>query len=316
MANAYMTSNALIESVKRRISMPGTNTLFSDLDLLSFADEEMSMGIVPGIQRLREDYLLFQETVTLQSNKSRYEIPYRAIGNKLRDLAFKDTNGNIFEMTRIMIDDLPFYNGVTQSNGTYNYYINNNEIVLVPESQTLPVGFLVISFYIRPNCLVKLDKVGVITAINTTTGEITLSSIPSEFSVSKMYDIVKIKSPHVTLDYDVAPTGLNTVTKTITFNLTDIPSNLEVGDHICLAKESAIPQIPSDLHVLLAHRTAARCLEAMGDIENLQAANAKLGELEKQMDTMIDSRVESSPKIITNRHSTLRNGLYSKRFRR
>ena len=314
MANAYMTSNALLESIKRRISMPGTNTLFSDTDLLSMADEEMSMGIVPNIQKTREDYLLYKETIALEAGKTRYEIPYRAIGNKLRDVVFKDVNGNFFEMTRLTIDDLPFYNAPIQPSRAYNFYVQNNEIVLVPETQTVPVGYLVMAFYIRPNCLVKLDKVGVITAINTSTGEVTLSSIPSEFSISKQYDMVKIKSPHVTIDYDLTPTGLNTVTKTITFS--SIPTTLEVGDHICLAKETAIPQIPSDLHVLLAHRTAARCLEAMGDLENLQAANSKLGELEKQMDTMLENRVESAPKKIVNRHSSLRNGLYSRRFRR
>ena len=90
---------------------------------------------------------------------------------------------------------------------------------------------------------------------------------------------------------------------------------LSIGDHIAISTESAIPQIPDDLHPVLAHRVAARILEALGDTEGLQNANTKLAELEQQTTTLIDNRVEDSPKKVVNRHSNLRAGLNS-RYRR
>lgn len=312
---AYYTSDELIKSVKRRAFIPANQVTFQDEDFLAFADEEMSMGLVPSILQLHEDYLMHQDRIPLEVDKVRYEIPYRAIGNKLRDVAFRDTNGNIFEMTRITKDDLPYYNGPSSMYAVYAFYVENNEICLVPENSRIASGTLQVTYYMRPNALVKLEKVGIITNIDTGTGVLSLDKVPSEFSTTKLFDMVQIKSPHKTLYYDLTATAIDTVSNTITFATGNIPSNLKVGDHICLATQAAVPQVPSDLHVVLAHRVAARCLEAMGDLENLQAANQKLAEFELKTQNIIDNRVESAPLKIVNRHSLLRNGISARRYR-
>jgi len=316
MAKTYMTSDDLIASIKRRASIPISQSLFLDSDLLQFADEETSMGMVPSIMRMREDYLQYTENLPLVSTSARYTIPYRSVGNKLKDVAFVDNNGNYFEMTRISKNDLPYYNGPILPSRIYSYYIENDEIVLVPESQTIPTGNLSVSYYMKPNSLVMLDEVAIITDINRISGVITFSSLPTNFTTNSLYDFVQLKTPHKTLEYDVQPLSLDTAAKTITFTPADIPSTLVVGDHVPLAGQTAIPQLPSDLHMMLAQRTAARCLEAMGDLENLQAANAKIGELNTQLETIMDDRVESSPRKIVPRHAILRNGLNARRFRR
>jgi hypothetical protein len=77
------------------------------------------------------------------------------------------------------------------------------------------------------------------------------------------------------------------------FNPSDIPERLSVGDWICLAGETVIPQIPSDLHVMLAQAVACRVLEAIGDSQGLQNAAAKLQEMEQKLFNVIDSRLES-----------------------
>jgi hypothetical protein len=312
---SYYTSDELIKSVKRRAMIPANQSTFQDEDFLAFANEEMSIGLVPTILQLHEDYLMFEERIPMAQGTVRYQIPYRAIGNKLRDVAYRDRNGNVYEMTRITKDDLPYYNGPVSTSRVYAFYIENNEICLVPENITIAGGFLQVTYYMRPNSLVLLSNVGVITNINRTTGEVSLDKIPSNFSTTKLFDMVQINSPHKTLDYDLTATAINPVTKSITFTTTDIPTNLQVGDHICLATESAVPQVPSDLHVVLAHRVAARCLESMGDLENLQAANQKLAEMEAKTPNLIDNRVESAPLKVVNRHSLLRNGLYARRYR-
>lgn len=310
-----MTSDDLIKSVKRRANIPVNQITFQDEDFLAFADEEMAMGLVPGVLRQHEDYLLYTQQIPLVNTSTRYQIPYRAVGNRLREVAFKDTNGNIYEMTRIMKEDLPFYNGPVTQSRVYAFYIENNEICLVPENLRVESGTLQTSYYIRPNSLVKLNKVSVITNIDLNTGDISVSAIPSEFSTTKLFDFIQVRSPHKSLSFDVSVTAVNGTTNTITFNPADIPANLLIGDHIALATQSAIPQVPSDVHVVLAHRVATRCLEAMGDMEGLQAANTKLAELEKQIETVITDRVEGAPKIISNRHSILRSGIWSRRYR-
>lgn len=312
--SSYYTSDNLIKSVKRRAMIPQSQSTFATEDFLAFADEEMNLGLVPSVLRQHEDYYLYTEQITLTAGKVRYSIPYRAIGNKLRDVAFEDANGDVYEMTRISIEDVPFYNQNNSTGRVYAYYIENNDVVLVPDSVSIAADTkLRMSYYLRPNSLVLLSDVAVITNINRVTGAITVSSVPTGFSATQLLDLVKVKSPHKILDFDIQPVSINSSTKTITLSLSDIPEDLEAGDHITLAEQTAIPQLPSDLHVVLAHRVAARCLEALGDTEGLQSANQKLAELEQQTATLIDNRVEGAPRKVIARHTALRNGLYSRR---
>jgi len=310
----YYTTDTLIESIKRRAAIPIHQKTFTNDDFIAFLNEEMSLGLVPSVLRMKEDYFLITIDVPLQPNQNQYEIPVRAIGNKVREISYKDTNGNVFEMTRIQVGDLPYYNIDNSTQWLYAYYVANNVINLMTGTPVTS-GFLSISYYIRPNQLVMLSEVGVIQSIDRSTGEIFLDKVPEDFSVTQLFDLVQQTSPHKCLSIDLAPTGINTLTKTLTLAVDAIPDNLKVGDHICLAQQSAIPQIPSDLHVILAHRAAARCLEAQGDMEGLQAANAKLAEFESNTQNLIDDRVEDSPKKIINRHGAIRRGLGSRRYR-
>lgn len=312
----YYTADELIKSVKMRASVPTSQNRFKDEDFLRFANEEMALGLVPSILRNHEDYFLISEDVAIETDKTRYSIPYRSIGNKLRELSFVDSNGEVFEMTRIGVGDVPFYTRQT-SNPVYAYYVSNNEVCLVPEKVSLPLGaYLRFSYYIRPNSLVLLKNVGIISAIDRTTGVLQLSQMPEDFNASALMDLVQIKSPHKCIGLEITPLSVNSTSKTITLALEDIPSELAVGDHITKATESAIPQVPSDMHMVLAHRVATRLMEAMGDTEGLQNANQKLAELESQTQTLIDDRVEDSPHKIVNRHSLLRTGLFTRRYRR
>jgi hypothetical protein len=312
----FFTTNTLIESVKRRALIPKNQKTFTDDDFIAFANEELSMGLLPSVLRLHEDFFLFSEDVALVSNKTRYRIPKRALGNKLRDIAFKDNNGNIFEMTRISIEDESDFQGAYTISTAYAFYVEGNDIVLTPSLGNSATGFLRFSYYLRPNELVAESRIGVITAINATTGDVTLSSVPSVFSTSESMDFIKASSPHNTVGIDITPTAINTTTKILTFNVADLPDDLEIGDNIALSCETKIPQIPSDLHVVLAHRVALRCLEALGDSQGLQNANAKLAEFEDRIGNVIDDRVEGSPRKVLNRNGLLRSSLLSRRYGR
>lgn len=311
-----MTSDTLIDSIVRRAGLPKSQNLFTADDFLAFANEEIDMGLVPSVLSSREDYFMVSDDIDLVSNQIRYDIPARAIGNKLRDVSFIDNSGSVSEMTRIPIDYVSDYNGAyTYGNRAYVYYVENNQIVLVAQSGEVGPGKLRMTYYMRPNRLVLLKDVGVIQNINTTTGEILLSNVPTHFSTQQKFDFVSIISPHRTLGKDLSPTGLNPTTKTITFDPAQLPSKLQVGDHVSLAETAAIPQFPSDIQVVLAHRVAARCLESLGDQEALQAANVKLAEYEQKTQILIDDRVEAAPMKLVNRSGSLRQGLRSRRFR-
>ncbi len=312
--SVYYTSEQLIDSVKRRISIPTNQNTFSNEDILAFADEELMLAIVPAIMSLHEDYLLFSEDHPLVADQDDYVIPHRAVGNKLYDLQYINTEGFPQLMSRTSKADEPNITG--GGDGPYAYYVMNNRIGLMPGVGTSASGSLRFVYYIRPSSLVMTSNVAVITNINRSTGAISVSSVPSDFSTGIEYDLYKSKSPHNILAKDLTATGVNSTTKVITLDPADIPSTLEIGDHLAQTQECAIPQIPSDLHVYLAQKTAERILEANGDLEGLKLAQSKSAEMELRAGTIIDNRVDESPVKLVNRNSILRGGILQKWRRR
>lgn len=305
----YLTTNTLIASAKRRAMLPQAQITFTADDFTAFANEEMDMALMPYVLSHHEDFFLTSVDIPLVSGKNKYAIPYRAIGNSLRDVSYKDTSNSIQEMTRISVEDESYYqySGGNSFTGTgfRVFYIKNNEIVLLPEDIQNPSGSLKVSYYIRPNQLVSEDRVSVITAVNSTTGEISVDNIPDNIELDSLVDLIQKKSPHKCLSIDITVTNIDTVNNIITIDPSSVPSELTVGDMVATAEECIIPQIPTDLHSMLSQRIACRCLEALGDQAGLQAANLKLAEMESKGSSLIQDRVEGAPLKVNNRHSFL-----------
>ena len=311
----YLTSDDLIASIKRRAAIPVSQVTFSNQDLLDFANEEMQMGILPSVLQLHEEFFLTMEDVPLQSNVNKYEIPYRAVGSKLRDIVFEDTNGNLYEMARISPDERVHYQFMDGSfNQAYRFYIENNAVVPVPGVGDNVSGSFVMAYYMRPNQLVLNSRAAIITgtSVSGLNTILQLSSAPSNIVDGSVVDFLQTAPGHRTLKYDytLTPGTVNQVNKTFTIPTADLPTSLSVGDYICLAQEAIIPQIPAELHPVLAQRAAARCLEALGDTSGLQNANLKLAEMEMKLTNIIDNRAESSPIKVVNFHSPLRYGKF------
>jgi len=326
-----MTTNDIIKSAKSRSLIPSNQSTFQTQDFINFMNEEMLNAVVPRVLQVHEDFYMIQEDIALIPGKSNYRIPYRSIGNRLRDVAFKDINGNVFEMTRVSVGDISFYQGSFTVNQFRTFYVKSDEIVIVPSVGQFISGSLEFTYYIRPNKMVTEDRAAKIVSINYALGEVTVDRVPSNFSTNIKMDFIQSKSPYKIISFDVTPTSVNSVTNVITFDPVSVTfdpralqnpeqfpqyTDLSPGDYVMQAEETIIPQIPAELHSILAHRVALRCLEAMGDAQGLQLANSKLAEMEQNLYELIDNRVEEAPQKVTNRHSTLRQVTYSKKYRR
>lgn len=114
-------------------------------------------------------------------------------------------------------------------------------------------------------------------------------------------------------NFTTSTTGMTVTTTVVSEGTVTIPNNVLKNDIIACVDESSIPQIPLELHSLLAQRCAMRCLESLGDTEGLQSAAIKLSDMEQKTGSLIDNRVESSPLKIVPRHSTLRRRVHNTR---
>jgi hypothetical protein len=442
----WYTSDKLIEAVKRKILFPISQNTFTEDDILAFANEEMFIAQVPAVMQYHEEYFVYRVQVPLVTNISRYSIPDRAIGMKLRDLFWSDQSGNYFEMTRISSGDKAFFQrNIGANQAIHKFYMENNDILLTPSVVGDPSGKLNFFIFLRPNQLVRDSRARPFTAftqdivlssnpiagdkfvislnnqsnsptvytfeagvdfaigatIEDTTSNLTtainaasiintnairvevnppldnslrkivisykditasFTSLPEElplplvatdafsiesligfktqenytdlFGVGDLVDFLQTKPGHRTYAYDITVKAVGSrlegttsvpyfkVTKTDLytyysngFNFQPAIANIQIGDYVCVANECIIPQIPPDLHNSLAERTAARILAAIGDTEGLQAANAKLQEIEVRQGSLLDDRSEGTPQKITARHSLLRYGKMGTRKR-
>lgn len=309
-----LTTNGLIDSIKRKGSIPTSQETFQDQDFIDLINEEFSMYILPTILRLHQEFYAYSdESDTLVTTTKRYRIPYRAIGNKLRDLHSKTSSGQLTKLIQISADDRSLNNDYYNNPSSNLYYLEGDEIVFV-DALSLS-GTLVKSYYLRPNELVAESRAATITAINTTTGEVTVDTIPSHFYTAGTttsatdIDFIGAKSPNIIKSFDISPTTVDSSTNIFTFTTTDLPSSLAVGDYIMAIGETIVPQMPSELISLLTQRVTLKCLEALGDTEAIANCQRQLDKMEANVPALINNRVEGSPKKAVNRRSILRVGL-------
>ena len=311
-----LTTSEMLKSIKRRALVPDNQNTFTDQDFIDLMNEEMMISLVPSVLQTKEEYFIYKEIIPLIADKSNYPIPERALANKLREICFVDSISgsprNEYEMTQIAVDDR--YTGLSNGTGSSDFtgfrrfYLLGSDVILHPSVGPSPYGGLAFYYYLRPNTLVKDSLIATISNINRTTGDITLNYIPSGYGIatpgsneSIKYDFIKSKSPHNILKINLTINSLNTTTKIVNMTPSQIPIDLEIGDYFSLAGQTCIPNIPTELHSVLAQRVAQRILEAMGDSEGLANATNKILEMEAKMTSMLDNRVEGSPRKIVNR---------------
>jgi hypothetical protein len=169
MGNPWLTSDDLIASVQRKIAMPLSQATFSNDDILAFANEEMMISQVPSVLLYHEEFFVHQVTIPLVTGVSRYQIPDRAIGMRLRDVKWMDNAGNMFDMTRVAPEDKAFFQlNIGANQAIHKFYVEGNDLVLVPAVVSSPTGNLIVSFFLRPNQLVQNAKSATVVGINQT----------------------------------------------------------------------------------------------------------------------------------------------------
>lgn len=296
----FYTTNTLIEAIKLKGMIPTSQNTINTENFITFINEEMDLGVLPHILAYHEDNLTRSEVVSLETGIKKYAIPSRAIGNKLSDVYLMDSNGNLQELTRVSNGDLADYNRDTETYPAGFYLEGDSIVLLATPTSSDKLKFI---YHLRPNRLVQESRAAKILEIGA--NSVTVGSLPSIMTIGAKCDIIKSRSPHSCAAIEVTIAEINTVDGKHQVVFDSNISNVKVGDYLNLSEETIIPQVPPELHGLLAQRVVARCLEALGDSNGLQAANAKIAELEQKTGALIDNRVENAPQKVRNRWGLL-----------
>jgi hypothetical protein len=255
MANPWLTSDDLIASIQRKIAFPISQNTFSNDDILAFVNEEMYISQVPSVLTYHEEFFVTYEVVPLTTGINRYPIPNRAIGMRLRDIKWQDNAGNMFDMTRVSPDDKAFFQrNIGANQAVHKYYVEGNDIVLLPAVTADPTGQFVMSFYIRPNQLVTNDQAAIIQYFSQ---DITVNSSvmnPGDVFNIQLVQTVSVLPAVGNPPYQSYLPGSYEVYTTPIATLTAVPSS-SVSITSITSPQTGTVQITADNHYLTLGQT-------------------------------------------------------------
>jgi hypothetical protein len=290
--NKKHTTDELVKSVRRRISLPTANAILTEDEVVAICTDELQNYLVPKMMATREEYFVRHQDFVLSDYRTEQEIaipiPYDAIGSKLRDVCIK-TGSQFNPIPRMEIEDL--YRGSFTSTG---YYIEDSFIKIYPV--TINVTEIRIYYFARPQDLILTTRAAIVREIRED-NRIIVSRVPSHFSVGDEYSLINSKQP-----FNIYKTVI-IEEKNGTLLTLDDTTGIQVGTWLCLQGESPVPQVPVEAHSVLAQMAAVKCLESMGDQQGMVSAQAKLDRDLESLFVYIGPRVDSAPVKIVGRHS-------------
>jgi hypothetical protein len=296
-----ITTNKLIQSVKKRGLTPSSQVALTDEDLIRFANEELQQNLFPFMVRYGgagDEYMVVEETYKVTAGNT-ITVPSRAYAGKLRDV-FYVMDKRIYQIPKIQREDQFNFQQVTQY--PLGYYLRGNKIVFLPTNLNYS-GDIHIAYFMRPSDLVMESNARKIVSIDTSINSIILNAINPSWVEGDKIDITSSGYDCTISMWDATIVAINSGTNEVVIDLS--VSELNEGDVVTLANTSSIPQIPSELHPLLVARTLCAVQKALKD----SGANATLqtiNEMEDRLkDILTDRTIGQSDKLV-NRNSVMR----------
>lgn len=308
-----ITTTLLLDAIKRGVTIPSNQVRFTDADLLKFADEETESLILPILMSLRQEFLVKTKNQACTANVQKYKIPYRAVGRTLRDLKLARSSDTTFIKTLAYVspEDASVYT-TTMSGEPFGFTVEGDNVKLLPTP--LSSDLIIVFYYsLKPSYLVATTSAGTITAINTSTGVVTIGTAVSAFTTGATMDFVDGKSGCTVKAEDVVNTNVSSTS--ITFTASDLPSDLAVGDYVTLTNQTPVIQLPDEFHQSLVQAVICRILEALGDVEMLAISGEKLNKKLEVAQQLLTPRVESELPVVIDRFGLLRQRPWVSRFR-
>jgi hypothetical protein len=317
MAGPDYTTTGLIASVKRRITLPDAQNLYSDADLVAFMGDELSSTVVPLVHTVQQEYWVMKTDVTMVQDQTNYTIPVRGVANGLRLLTMLVPNGNNSASQNEINFPLIRPENVSSTynwlspyslNTLYGFYMEDDHVVCFPtQVVNQPVNALRFRYEREPSqpCLVEnacqivsLDGAGVVT----------VSNIPSDWTTTLSYDLTKPTPAFTPKMDDMTLTTINTGTTQLTFS--NLPTNAAVGDWISVANTCPVLQMPYQMYPYLAQCVANLCMAGLADTQPYEDGKKKEAQMKEDLLKLMQPRDMGNVQTVINRDGLFDNGAF------
>jgi hypothetical protein len=284
------TTDALISSIKRRITLPDAQNLFSDTDLIAFLGDELSSNVIPLVHSVQQEYWVYRQDVPLVQGQTNYTLPVRGVVNGLRLLTLVDNGGNEIEFPLLRPENTAStYNWLSpySTSTLYGFNFEDDHIVMFPQQVVAnPVMTVRFRYERQPSQLCATADAAQITVIAGTT--VTVNEIPTGWSTSTVVDLVKGTPAFNAKADDLTISSVNTGALQLT--LPSLPATAAVGDWISVAGTSPVPQIPYQMFPYLCQCVANTCMAGMADSEPYKDGKARETQMKEDLLKLLQPR--------------------------
>lgn len=271
---AVNDTDELATTARIRGVIPSNYGSWTTANVLNEGWRQLVSHHLPMLMNARGEYLVKTTNIQMVSGTEMYRLSHRAAG--IRHVAFLGTDSVLRPTSEMNPEEQAQWRAQpTRTDAPRFYEFAEQSLRLWPIPNI--TERIRVKWFMRPSRLVSYaTDAAVITGISigATSTVLTFAANPPSGATiwstgtkndagTLLYDIVKRSSPFDTLAYDITKTA--TAATTLTFLTADVPSTVGIGDVVTPANYSAFAQIPVELHLPLALRTAAAILKPKGD---------------------------------------------------
>lgn len=286
------TTDDLLASIKRNAVVPSSQRKYSDDDFVALLNEELQLMLTGELMRLNEEFFITSVDVPLVANQSEYQFPSKAAGWRLRDIAWVDAIGNVFQnLPRVgfdYIDRMQF----TASDHPNSIYVSDSSVKTVPPMGSSVNGSLRMSYERLQNTLVKSDECAQITNVATIGTDYQLTFVSLPIAYTSGIDVVSGTGPHGIIMENVIPVAGGA---TLTVPIAGFTRTPVIGDWAVKTGNTPIAHIPTEYNIILAQLVALRYSVASGDEKSVQTMSGSIqGNIQKLRERSLN-RVKGAP---------------------
>lgn len=291
--SADYTTSGLIADTKLR-GFFGSGDGLTSSRLLKVLTGQLRNYIPAFLKGLREEFLVAELSIAVTSAVVR--VPVRACGVALRTVGWRESSGEVRQLTRIEPESRAAW--AVSGTSPQGFMFRGNDCILVP---AVTSGTLVVAYQQRGGELVLPTDCAKVYAYSSSTALI-VDNLPSSIIAGTVVDIVS-GAPNfrmIAMDAAVASVADGPGGGQFTVDLESLPTGIVRGDFVSLATETCVPQIPLECFDLLCQAAAVEVAQSTGS-SRIEAIKAGLKDLRADVSMILSPRADSNSRIIVSR---------------
>jgi len=296
----YLTED-LVEQIKENTSTEFAQGRFSQSTVIDICNQETVKRIKPIVSGLASEFFVVTQNITIAEDTKRIRIPKRAASRGIREcyLLLNEVRYPLAQITReesVQVEQ-------DDSNIPKRFYFEADSIVFeCPTNQEMT---LVLVLEISPGKLVLSTEVTTVSSVDFDTGVVSFAGTPTGYGVAVPYDFVQqLGYGNAVLGVGITPISVSGTT--YTFDPDELPQTLQVGDYVCLAGNTPIPNMPDEAVTALIHAVSLRIFRLRGDFGAVAAEKDELTNAIIYVERALSDRAEGNRTTVKPMNSLLR----------